>query len=149
MKKVAIALLSILAVSSVKADELSIIGHGFSKHLENHNFNERDYGAAVRLERNDFAIQAGAYRNSLYKDSAYAGIDWSPIHYNISGCVNIDAGLYAGGATGYKHTMTPMAGVQAAVKCNNVFVRVRAMPDPFYNSKAVGAVEIGLVLKKF
>jgi hypothetical protein len=149
MKKVAIALLSILAVSSVKADELSIIGHGFSKHLENHNFNERDYGAALRLERNDFAIQVGAYRNSLYKDTVYSGIDWSPLHYNLGSCFKLDAGLYAGGATGYKYAVTPMGGVQAAVKCENVFVRVRAMPDPFYNSKAVGAIEIGLVLKKF
>jgi len=149
MKQVAIALISMLAIGSVKADELSIVGHGFSKHLENHNYNERDYGAALRLERNDFAIQAGAYRNSSYKDTVYSGIDWSPLHYNLGGCVNVDAGLYAGGATGYKYIITPMAGVQAAVKCENVFVRVRAMPDPFYNSKAVGAVEIGLVLKKF
>jgi len=149
MKKTALALLSILAVSSAKADELSIIGHGFSKHLVNHNFNERDFGAAVRLERNDFAIQVGAYRNSFYKDTVYSGIDWSPLHYNLGGCFKLDAGLYAGGATGYKYAVTPMGGVQAAVKCENVFVRVRAMPDPFYNSKAVGAIEIGLVLKKF
>jgi len=149
MKKAILALLSILAINSVNAAELSIVGHGFSKHLENHNFNERDFGAALRLERNDFAIQAGAYRNSVYKDTVYSGIDWSPLHYNLGGCFNLDAGLYAGGATGYKYAVTPMAGVQAAVKCENVFVRVRAMPDPFYNSKGFAAVEFGLVLKKF
>ena len=149
MKKIAIALASILAIGSVNATELSIVGHGFSKHLDNHNFNERPYGAALRLENKDFGFQVGDYYNSIRKNTFYAGLDWSPIHYNVSGCVNIDAGLYFGGATGYKYAVTPMAGVQAAVKCDNVFVRVRAMPDPFYNSKAVGAVEIGLVLKKF
>ena len=149
MKKTALALLSVLAVNSSNATELSIVGHGFSKHLVNHNFNERDFGAAVRLERNDFAIQVGAYRNSFYKDTVYSGIDWSPLHYNLGGCFKLDAGLYAGGATGYKYAVTLMGGVQAAIKCENVFVRVRAMPDPFYNSKAVGAIEFGLVLKKF
>ena len=149
MKKISIALLSMLAITSSNASELSVVAHGFSKHLENHNFNERDYGAALRLEQKDFAIQVGAYRNSLYKDTVYSGIDWSPIHYNLGGCFNLDAGLYAGGATGYKYIVTPMAGVQAAVKCENVFVRVRAMPDPFYNSRAVGALEVGLVIKKF
>ena len=149
MKKTAIALLSILAINSTNATELSVVGHGFSKHLDNHNFNEQNYGAGLRLENKDFATQIGGYHNSLRKDAFYAGIDWSPIHYNVAGCVNVDAGLYVGGATGYKYTVTPMAGVQAAVKCENVFVRVRAMPDPFYNSKAVGAIEVGLVLKKF
>jgi hypothetical protein len=149
MKKAAIALLSILAINSTNAAELSVVGHGFSKHLDNHNFNEQNYGAALRLENKDFATQIGGYHNSLRKDSFYAGVDWSPIHYNLGGCFNLDAGLYAGGATGYKYTVTPMTGVQAAVKCENVFVRVRAMPDPFYNSKVVGAIEFGLVLKKF
>jgi hypothetical protein len=149
MKKTTIALLSILAINSTNAAELSIVGHGFSKHLVNHNFNERNYGAALRLEKDDFAVQAGSYRNSFYKDTVYAGFDWSPLHYNLGGCFNLDAGLYAGGATGYKYAVTPMAGVQAAVKCENVFVRVRAIPDPFFQSKAVGAIEFGLVLKKF
>jgi hypothetical protein len=149
MKKAAIALLSILVINSTNASELSVVGHGFAKHLVNHNFNERNYGAALRLEKDDFAVQAGAYRNSFYKDTVYTGFDWSPFHYNLGGCFNLDAGLYAGGATGYKYAVTPMAGVQAAVKCENVFVRVRAMPDPFFQSKAVGAIEFGLVLKKF
>lgn len=148
MKKTLIVLLSILS-TTVNAAELSIVGHGLSKHLDNHNFNEHNYGAALRLENKDFATQVGGYHNSLRKDTFYAGIDWSPIHYNITGCVNVDAGLYAGGATGYKYTVTPMFGIQAAVKCDNVFVRARMIPDPFYNSKAVGAVEVGFVLKKF
>ena len=149
MKKTAIALLGILAINSSNATELSVIGHGVSKHLDNHNFNEQNYGAALRLEKNDIAIQAGIYHNSLRKDSIYTGIDWSPIHYNITGCVNFDAGLYIGGATGYKYTVTPIAGIQAAIRCENIFVRIRAIPDPFYNSKAIGAIEFGLVIKKF
>jgi hypothetical protein len=149
MKKVAMAFLSMLAINSAKAAELSIVAHSFSKHIVNHDFNERNYGAALRLEKDDFAIQAGAYRNSFYKDTVYAGVDWSPLHYNLSGCFNLNAGLYVGGATGYKYPVTPIAGAQAAVKCDNIFVRVRAMPDPFFKSKGVFAVEFGLVLIKF
>ena len=149
MKRIAIVVASILTFGNANADELSIVAHSFSKHIVNHNFNERNYGAALRLEKDDFAIQAGAYRNSFYKDTVYAGVDWSPLHYNLSGCFNLNAGLYVGGATGYKYPVTPMAGAQTAVKCDNVFVRVRAMPDPFFKSKGVFTVEFGLVLIKF
>ena len=149
MKKIALALLGFLTISTAQADELSLIGHGFSKHLDNHNFNERDYGAGLRYESGEYAFQAGDYKNSFRRNTIYAGIDWSPIHFNVAECLNVSAGLYAGGATGYKYTVTPMAGVQAAVRCKNVFVRVRAMPDLIYNSKAVGAIEVGFVLKTF
>jgi len=149
MKKVAVALASMLAITSAKATELSLVTHVFSKHIVNHNFNERNYGAALRLAKDNFAIQAGAYRNSLYKNTIYAGVDWSPLHYDLGGCFKLNAGLYAGGATGYKYSVTPMAGIQAAIKCENVFVRVRAMPDLFYKSKGFAAVEFGLVLIKF
>lgn len=149
MKKIALALFGFLTINNVQAAELSLIGHGFSKHLDNHNFNERDYGAALRYEEGDYAFQVGSYHNSLRKNTVYAGFDWSPIRFNVAQCLNIEAGLYAGAATGYFYTVTPMAGVQAAVRCKNVFLRVRAMPDPFYNSKAVGAIEVGFVLKRF
>ena len=149
MKKVAVALLGILAVSSVQADELSVVGHGFSKHLDNHNFNERNYGVGLRYENENYGLQMGGYRNSLRKESFYAGMDVSPINFNIDGCFNFQAGLFAGGATGYKYTVTPMAGAQAAIRCKDLFVRIRVMPDPYYNAKIVGAVEFGLVLMKF
>jgi hypothetical protein len=149
MKKVAVALLGILAISSVRASELSVVAHGFSHHLDNHNFNERNYGGAVRYEHNDWAMQIGAYRNSINKDSVYAGIDWSPFVYKSDSCLKLEAGAYYGVASGYKFAVTPVVGVQAAVKCENVFVRVRAMPDPYYNAKAVGAIEVGLVIKRF
>jgi hypothetical protein len=149
MKKVAVALFGILAVSPVQADEVSLVGHGFSHHIDNHNFNERNYGGAVRYGRDDWAIQVGAYRNSINKDSVYAGIDWSPLKYETHSCLKFEAGAYYGFATGYKFDITPVVGLQAAVKCGDVFARVRAMPDPYYNSKAVGAIEVGLVLKRF
>ena len=149
MNKVAVALLGILAVSSVQAAELSLVGHGFSHHIDNHNFNERNYGGAVRYEHDDWAMQVGAYRNSINKNSVYAGIDWSPLKYETESCLKFEAGAYYGIATGYKFDITPVVGLQAAVKCENVFARVRAMPDPYYNAKAVGAIEVGIVLKRF
>jgi hypothetical protein len=150
MKKINI-IISILFLSlvPVKAQEISIIGHGFSKHIKNHNFNELPYGIGLRYEKGEYAIQTGYFYNSIRNNSFYAGMDWSPIHTNITGCLNFEAGLYAGGATGYKYTVTPMAGVQSSLRCKNVFVRLRAMPDIFYSAKAVGAIEFGFVLKQF
>jgi hypothetical protein len=149
MKKIVVAFLSMIAYTSCNAEELSIVGHGFSKHLQNHDFNERNYGAALRFEKGEYAFQAGVYRNSINKDTVYMGFDWSPIHFNIHQCLNFQAGLYAGGATGYEYTVTPVVGVQAALRCKDVFVRVRVMPDSFYNSKAVGAIEFGVILLRF
>jgi hypothetical protein len=149
MKKLIIALMSSIAISSVQAQELSVIGHGFSKHLDNHNFRERNYGIGLRLETDDFGMQVGNYNNSNRRNSTYFGVDWSPYKTKLTGCLNLEAGPYYGVATGYKYDVTPMIGLQSSIKCDNVFARVRLMPDPFYNSKAVGAIEIGVVLKKF
>ena len=143
-----IALLMLFA-TTCNAQELYFIGHGFSKHVVDNNYNDKTYGAALRLEKDNFAIQAGTYHNSIHNQSLYAGIDWSPIHYSINGFLNFDAGLYAGGATGYKYTVIPMAGIQASFKYKDVFVRVRAMPDLFFKSKGVAAIEIGFILKRF
>ena len=149
MKKTIVALLSMLAISSVRAEEISLVGHGFSKHIDNHNLNERPYGAGLRYEHDDWGIQIGAFRNSINKNSAYAGIDWSPLKMETNTCLRYEAGVFYGFATGYKFDVTPLVGLHAAIRCDNVFARVRVIPDPYYNSKGVGAIEIGLVLKKF
>jgi len=151
MKKIILFISTLfLNFSSVKADEISIIGHGFSKHLENRrSFNEKNYGLGLRYEKGDYGLQVGNYANSLRNKGIYTGMDWSPIHSNITGCLNFESGLFIGGATGYKYKVTPMAGIQAALRCKNVFARVRAIPDVFYSAKAVGAIEFGFVLKQF
>jgi hypothetical protein len=150
MKKIAVAfLVSLLTIVSASADELSIIGHGFSKHLNNHNYRERNYGIGLRYEHDDYGVQIGAYKNSIYKDSVYIGVDWNILQYQTSTCFKYDAGVYYGAVTGYTYAVTPVVGLQAAIKCQNVFVRVRAIPDPFYNAKAVGSIEFGFVVKKF
>lgn len=149
MKRTIAVLLGFLAISSAQAGELSLIGHGYSKHLDNHNFNERNYGAGFRADTGDIGIQIGAYRNSVHKDSVYVGIDWSPLSTKTNTCLEFGAGPFYGFASGYKFAVTPVIGVQASAKCDNVFVRVRAMPDPYYNAKAVGAIEVGLVIKRF
>jgi hypothetical protein len=149
MKRLAIVLASLLALNSVKADELSAIAHGFSYHLDNHGFNQDNYGVGLRFERDDIGIQTGTYYNSVRKDSVYALVDWSPLQTESFGCFKAEAGLFAGATTGYLHPVIPVAGLQSAIKCGNVFARVRVAPDPYYNSKIVGAVELGLTVYKF
>ena len=149
MKRVAVALLCLLSFDIAKADEVSMISHGFSKHLDNHNFNERPVGAGIRYEHDDFGLQAGGFRNSVNKNSFYAGIDWVPFRYTTNTCFSIDAGPFYGFATGYKFDITPLIGLQSSIKCDNMFARVRIMPDPYYNSKGIGAIEFGVVVKRF
>mgnify|MGYP006268166887 CR=1 FL=1 len=148
MKKV-VTFIACLITGSCYADELSIIGHGVAKHVVNHNYNEIPYGVALRYQKDDFGIQAGTYYNSFRNQSYYLGVDWIPYQQNITGCINIEAGPYYGIVTGYKYAVTPVIGLHTAVRCNDVFVRARVMPDPFYGSKGVGSIEIGYVVKKF
>ena len=149
MKKILAVCAALLSFNAAKADDLSFIAHGFSKHLDNHNFVERNYGAAIRYEYSNYGIQTGAYRNSINNTSFYFGIDYSPFQYKTSSCISFDAGIYYGVATGYTWDITPMIGIQSAIKCDKLFVRFRALPDPFYNSKVDGAVEIGFIIKQF
>lgn len=149
MKKTTIALLGILAFNSAQASEISLIGHGISKHIDNHNFNERPIGVGMRYTHDDWAIQVGGFRNSINKNSIYAGFDWSPLKYETDSCLKFEGGVYYGFATGYKFDITPVVGLQAAAKCDNVFARVRVMPDPYFNSKGVAAIEVGLIIKRF
>lgn len=149
MKKLIVALLFLLGINVANADEISVVTHGFSKHLDNHNFNERNYGVGIRYEREDYGLQIGAYRNSLYKDAVYVGVDWNAFQYSTDSCLKFEAGPFYGLATGYKYDVTPIVGLQSAVKCDRVFLRVRAIPDLYYNSKVVGSLELGFVISKF
>ena len=149
MKKILAVCATLFSFTSANADDLSFIAHGFSRHLDNHNFMERNYGAAMRYEHEDFGIQTGVYRNSINNTSFYFGVDYIPFQHKTSSCISFDAGLFYGIATGYQWGITPLFGIQSAIKCDKLFVRFRAMPDPFYNSKVAGAVELGLVVKKF
>ena len=149
MKNILAVCATLLSITVAKADDMSFIAHGYSKHLDNHNFMERNYGVAMRYGREDYGIQTGVYRNSINNTSFYFGVDYSPFQYKTNGCISFEAGPYYGVVTGYKYDITPVIGIQSAIKCDKLFVRFRAMPDPFYNSKAAGAVELGIVIKQF
>jgi len=150
MIKLLLSLLLICFIQPVSAQEISIVPHGFSKHANSsRSYNENNWGVGVRFNYKDFAIQAGNYKNSIRGNSSYLLVDWNLVEYETISCIKLEGGPFIGAATGYSQPVTPIGGLQAAVKCKNFFVRFRVVPDLYYNARAVGTLELGYTFFRF
>ena len=109
---------AILLSNTTHAADVHIVAHTVSRHLTERangkQWNEANAGLGVRYQlRPDWSVQAGAYRNSINRTSAYAIAEWTPVRY---------AGLFAGAATGYADGVRPVGG--ALLRWDNVTVRL-------------------------
>ena len=149
MSSLRILLVGIIIFNSaaVSAQEISLIGHGFSYHLQNSNkVNQDNYGLGIRLDYSNFGIQGGSYINSYSNQSNYLLLDINLIDYKTD-IIRVEAGPMVAIASGYPDYSPIGVGIQAAIHYDNFFMRVRALPA--VNSVAVGAIEIGLRVFKW
>lgn len=142
----AIAAALILLPLAAKADDgwlLNVHGasHHFAKKNDGSRFNEINYGLGIEREIGDFAIQAGAYRNSIDRTSVYATARWTPL--NIAG---VRVGAMAGVVTGYEFNgggPTPAAALVAVTpEIGRVSMQVMAIPPA--HPKVVSVVALSL-----
>lgn len=118
-----------------KKGDLSIVFSTVSRHFGDHDFlengrqrpfNEFNPGIGLEYRLNEhFHLEAGAYKNSLYRTSAYAGIG-----VETSGSKFIGAGAQAGLLTGYK-TKSPFAGmpyIRVGPRDSDVNFKVNIVP---------------------
>jgi hypothetical protein len=106
-------------------------------------WNERNFGAALRyaFDRNT-AVQAGIYRNSEGKTSAYMGADWTPLHIG-----SFSAGLFGGAVTGYTaYAVAPIAGLVARQQLGRFSVTARMTPPIRKIAPTMIAIEFGIDL---
>ncbi len=77
-----------------------------SYHLERwarHSLNQRNLGAGITANFNrDWSVSAGWYRNSYRRGSAYALVNWTPLHLPLRGGWSLAAGATAGLDSGYR-----------------------------------------------
>ena len=117
----------IFGCTSAKA-QTSIIVHGPSHHFTLHSsgraWNEFNAGIGIRREFSaDFSGQVGMYHNSLYRTSAYASVDYTPLHVG-----RFAAGGFAALATGYRSGVTPAGGALLRWQGDKASVAVRLVP---------------------
>lgn len=74
--------------------------HVASRHTGAGDYEQRNPGAGVTVERGAFAVSGGAYRNSYARDSAYLLGTWMPWRAQL-GALRVSAGASAGFVSGY------------------------------------------------
>jgi len=126
-----------LSVVSQCRAETSLIVHGVSKHSGATKYNENHAGLGVRHQASpNWGYQVGTYRNSYNKQTTYAAVNYTPLHYG-----SLSLGAFAGVGTGYKQPV--MAGLLAVYDFGKVAASVRAVPG-IAGLDSVVALEIGI-----
>ena len=77
-----------------------------SYHLERwarHDLNQHNEGLGITAHFSpDWSLSAGWYRNSFRRTSAYALVNWTPLHWSLPAGWRIAAGATAGPDSGYR-----------------------------------------------
>ena len=147
--KLLFALCMLFIAYSARSQELGIVAHGISYHAADaKHYNQDNLGLGVRLNFSTLALQAGSYNNSYSRTSNYLVLDLDLLRYNLSDRSKIELGPMFGVATGYPgYNILPGAGIQAALRYDDFYVRTRLMPG--LTIPAVASVEVGYIFYKF
>lgn len=145
----AAALIGVAAPGLVHAQELVL--HGISAHGSNHRpdlgtrYNERNVGIGMRVQLGPaFDAQAGAYRNSYDRTSAYIVGTWLPLNLG-----SLHAGAFAGVTNHYPMRdgrVVPVGGLSMRVQGETYSATLRAVPAVAGKTTGVIAIEFGVRL---
>ena len=68
-----------------------------------HDLNQRNLGAGITAQLTpNWSVSAGWYRNSYRRGSAYALVNWTPLHWSLPAGWSLAAGATAGLDSGYR-----------------------------------------------
>ena len=68
-----------------------------------HDLNQRNLGAGITAQLTpNWSVSTGWYRNSYRRGSAYALVNWTPLHWSLPAGWSIAAGATAGLDSGYR-----------------------------------------------
>lgn len=95
---------------SAKADYVNFggVSHHFNPERD---YNETNYGFGYEYEwKDNVNLAAGWYKNSLDRDSYYAGIRYTPDRQSLLGAriLGADVSYVIGGISGYRKYVVPM-----------------------------------------
>lgn len=102
-----------------------IIVHAASYHFDRAaDYNERNTGLAIKTPVGKYFTQAGAYRNSEYRDSFYVGLGKEAQLYGI-----LSARVHAGAVSGYALGTTLYIMPELVARFGRFSAIVGALPD--------------------
>jgi hypothetical protein len=135
------AIVAVCFSSEAKTSELGLVAHGFSHHTQPRKtalpWNSTNEGLALRYIKNsDWSAQAGVYRDSVFKPTVYALVDYTPLRL-----VGVNFGGFAGAK--YSIKTKPIAGAVARWEPNSYSVATRIAPAP-QSKGTVYTLEFGL-----
>lgn len=115
-------------VAHAASGDYSLVVHGASYHTVKRQsgpaWNQVNPGMGLRYELDDtLSVQVGAYKNSYYRKSIYAGLDWTPIKMG-----RVELGGFIGGATGYAEKAGVLGGGLVRWQGDKVSIGVRIVP---------------------
>lgn len=143
MKTTLLAASLALASSSTLAADAWVSATTVSYHLDREQrFNERNPGLGIEygLTENVRAV-AGFYKNSISKESVYAGVAWTPLKVEA-----VSVGLVAGAITGYRISPAPMAVPVLMVEGKRFGANVLFVPPVMKDIPATFALQVKIKL---
>lgn len=112
-----LVVLSAVASPAVHADSLSLDLSTtciHNKAAARRHLNQANPGLGLEYQATqDIGLAAGFYRNSFERTSAYALIDWTPLHLRLPVGLSASMGIAGGVVSGYAH-VNPVAPFAAA-----------------------------------
>ncbi len=101
-----------------------VVVHAASYHLDRSvDRNENNYGLGLRFKTGEHFTMVGGYRNSMYRDSFYAGVGKE--FYSVG---PLSFRLLAGIVTGYGVPIAPLVLPEAVARFGNLGVAVNFVP---------------------
>lgn len=143
-----VVVVGLLAAGKCAASDFHVQVHGLSYHTERtqangDKWNERNYGLGLRYQVNDaWDVQAGAFKNSQFKTSAYAIATWLPVEVTKE----LRAGMFGGVVNGYRLNdgrAVPAGGLAARYQAERLSVTWRFVPKHPKTDSAVISIELG------
>lgn len=140
MKTAVTLALAILASAAHAEPSWHLQLHGLSHHFGDKavgEWQEKNLGAGIRYQHNEtWGVQAGGFRNSYDRNTAYAVVDFTPL---LGGSV----GVFAGVASGYEKEGPVLGGLMARWQGEKFSLTARFIPKVRKEHTAVIAFEAG------
>ena len=131
-------LVGLYLVTPAKADELWLTTGEWSRHVHDTNcpwpgaacrpkYRQNNTGIGLEVKQSvDSSVLMGYYHNSVYRETVFGGMTYTPIHYS-----GVSLGIVGGLATGYtdKFPAVPIGGIFSSLEYKGVGMNIYWLPN--------------------
>lgn len=122
------------------AADFSVVSGFVSRHSGDKEYNEFNSGVGFRIDSGDWkGWTFGTYRNSLWRQSFYAGKEWQR---QVAGPLSV--GVFAGVASGYNYVVIPAALPEVILRFDVLELAMLVQPLNLKDSPSFAALQVRL-----